>query len=270
MKPSIQKRNHIQVLGQGRETLVFAHGFGANQRVWRHQVEAFQGRYRIVLFDHVGFGGSDLAAYSPQRYRGLAQYAEDVLELCEELNLSACTWVGHSMSGMVGVLASLMEPDCFQRLVLLNGSPRYLNDPSADYFGGFEQPQVNQLYAAMESNFGAWAEGFARMMHDPSRPELMQEYQHSLSAMRPDLALALARIVFQSDHRLALPRVKVPTLVLQSPQDAAVPMGVSRYLAHHLQGARWVELDEAQAHHPHLSAHGAVNQKLEAFLSSGR
>lgn len=270
MNAAIQKRNHVQVLGQGRETLLFAHGFGADQGAWREQVAAFQERYRIVLFDHVGFGGSDLTAYAPECYQGLAEYAEDVLELCNALNVSSCTWVGHSLSGMVGVLASLMEPSRFQRLVLLNASPRYLNDPAKDYFGGFEQAQVDALYAAMESDFGAWAEGFSRLMHEPSRPALAQDFLRTLSAMRPDIALATLRTVFQSDHRAVLPHVKVPALVIQSANDPAVPLGVSRYLAHHLPGSRWVGLDQAQGHHPHRSAPDAVNGAIDAFLTSVR
>ncbi|WP_225414226.1 alpha/beta fold hydrolase [Stigmatella hybrida] len=268
MKPSIQQRNHVHVLGQGPETLIFAHGFGANQQAWRHQVAAFQDRYRIVLFDHVGSGQSDVHAYNPQRHNSLHGYAEDALELCEALKLSRCTWVGHSFGGMVGVLAATKAPHRFQRLILVGVSPRYLNDPAEDYFGGFEQPQLDALYAAVSSQFPAWASGFASASI-PGRPELIAELLRSLQAMRPDLALSMLRTVFQSDHRADLPRLKVPTLAVQTAEDFAVPPAVTRYVAHHIPYAEPAPLEDEVGHHPHLSAPEKLNRVIETYLRRG-
>jgi sigma-B regulation protein RsbQ len=268
MGQAIRKRNNVQVLGSGPETLVFAHGFGSEQSVWRHQVAEFQKRYRIILFDHVGCGGSDFNAYSPHRYGGLHSYAEDLLELCEELKLTDCVLVGHSLSGMVGLLAAVMEPRRFRQLVFVKASPRYLNDSDAGYRGGFEQSELDGLYAAMSANYPAWASGFAPLaMGNPERPELGQEFVRTLSAMRPDIALSIARIVFQSDHRMDLSRLKVPTLILQSGEDLAVPDGVGEYMARRIPLAKLCTL-EARGHLPHLSAPEAVNRAIGSYLSA--
>jgi len=266
MASSIQKRNNVHVVGSGPHTLIFAHGFGSEQGAWRHQVAAFQERYRIVLFDHVGCGRSDLGAYSPHRYRGIHSYAQDLLELCAELKLTEVTLVGHSVSGMVGLLAALAEPKRFRRLVFLKASPRYLND--AGYVGGFTQEQLNALYHSMSSNFYAWASGFAPLaMGNAERPELAQEFAATLSSMRPDIALSLSRAIFQSDHRADLPRLTTPTLILQSGGDIAVPNEVGLYMARHIPQARLVSIN-ATGHLPHLSAPDAVNQALASYLSA--
>ncbi|MDC0708299.1 alpha/beta hydrolase [Stigmatella sp. ncwal1] len=267
MNQSIQKRNHVHVTGKGQETLLFAHGFGANQNAWRHQVAAFQDRYRIVLFDHVGCGQSDVNAYNPQRYSSLHAYAADVLELCEELNLSGCTWVGHSFSGMVGVLAASKAPSRFRRLVLVGTSPRYLNDPTEDYYGGSEQPQLEAMYATVSSQYDAWASSFAAASI-PGRPELVQEYSRGLHAMRPDIALSLIRTILQSDHRADLPQLKLPALVVQTAEDFVVPEAVARYLVRRLPHAHWAPLEEAVGHHPHLAAPAALNKLIDSYLSS--
>jgi sigma-B regulation protein RsbQ len=268
MGQAIRKRNNVQVLGSGRETLVFAHGFGSEQSAWRHQVEEFQQRYRIILFDHVGCGGSDFNAYSPHRYRDLHGYAEDLLELCDELKLTDCILVGHSLSGMAGLLAAVVEPRRFRQLVFVKASPRYLNDSDAGYRGGFEQSELDALYAAMSSNYSAWASGFApRAMGNPERPELGQEFVRTLSAMRPDIALSIARILFQSDHRMDLSRLKVPTLILQSGEDLAVPDAVGDYMARRIPLAKMSTI-EARGHLPHLSAPEAVNRAIGSYLSA--
>jgi sigma-B regulation protein RsbQ len=264
MASSILKRNNVHVVGKGTRTLIFAHGFGSEQGAWRHQVAAFQDRYRIVLFDHVGCGHSDLEAYSPHRYRSIHGYAEDLLELCAALKLMDATLVGHSVGGMVGLLAALAEPKRFQRLVFIKASPRYLND--AGYTGGFTQEQLDALYHSMSSNYYAWASGFAPLaMGNAERPELAREFAATLSAMRPDIALSLARVIFQSDHRANLPRLTIPSLILQSGGDIAVPSEVGLYMARHIPQARLVSLN-ATGHLPHLSAPDAVTQALASFL----
>jgi sigma-B regulation protein RsbQ len=267
MHSSVQQRHHVRVLGQGPETLIFAHGFGANQQAWRNQIAAFQDRYRIVLFDHMGCGQSDVNAYSPQRYGSLHDYAADVLELCAALQLSHCTYVGHSFGGMVGVLAALKEPDRFRRLVLVGASPRYLNDPAEDYFGGSEQPQVDALYAAVATQFPAWVDGFANASI-PGRPELVAELSRSLQAMRPDIALSMLRTIFQSDHRAELGRLKVPTLVVQTEEDFVVPEAVARNLVRRIPQAQWALLEGVVGHHPHLTAPRLLNKTLEDWIGN--
>ncbi|WP_043432112.1 alpha/beta fold hydrolase [Cystobacter fuscus] len=268
MGQAIWKRNNVRVLGEGRDTLIFAHGFGSEQGAWRHQVAAFQDRYRIVLFDHVGCGQSDFNAYSPHRYRSMHGYAEDLLELCEELDIRQSLFVGHSLSGMVGMLAALVEPERFRRLVFVKSTPRMRNDAESGYVGGFEQAEIDGMLDAMASNFYAWAGGFAPVaMGNPERPDLSQEFTRTLSAMRPDIALAIARIVFNYDHRADLPRLKVPTLILHAGEDVAVPDTVGEHMVRHIPRATLSTIS-ASGHLPHLSAPEQVNRALGSFLSA--
>jgi sigma-B regulation protein RsbQ len=174
MQSNVIGRNNVRLLGQGNQPIIFAHGFGSDQTAWRHQVAAFEPFYKIILFDHVGAGQSDLAAYSPIRYSSLYSYAEDLLELCAELKLSQTILVGHSVSGMIGLLAALIDPIRFKQLIFLSASPRYLNDAATGYIGGFEQADLDSIYAAMSANYYAWASGFAPIaMRNPDRPELL-------------------------------------------------------------------------------------------------
>ena len=258
-------RNNVQVVGTGSQTLVFAHGFGTDQTAWQHQVTALAPYYRIVLFDHVGMGHSLSTAYSPERYRTLAAYAEDMLEVLEVLNIGTCSYVGHSVSGMMGVLAALVEPERFERCVLLSASPRYLNDPP--YIGGFEQADLNELYQAMESNYATWVGMFAPLtIGNPERLDLGHEFARTLAAMRPDIARNLARVIFQCDYRAVLPRMNVPTLLLQAQFDSAVPMEVAVYLAQELPRSE-LRVLQANGHLLHMSAPEIVTAAIQEFLA---
>lgn len=265
MKQDLRSRNNVRVLGTGGPTIVFAHGFGTDQTAWRHQVEAFAPTHRVVLFDHVGCGKSDLTAYSPRRYGSYHGYAEDLLELCAELDIEECTLVGHSMSCLISLLASLVEPKRFRRLVFLSASPRYLNEEG--YHGGFEQADLDALYAAMSSNYYAWASGFAPIaMGNPERPELATEFAATLSEVRPDIALAVLRMAFQSDHRDDLPRLTVPTLIIQANEDVAVPVEVGRYMASKIRSSKLAHIN-ARGHLPHMSAPDEVTRAIQAFVA---
>lgn len=262
-------RNNVQVVeggGGGETTVVLSHGFGSDQQAWRHQRAALASRYRLVLFDHVGASSVDPEFYSPLRYRSLHSYAADLLEILAALSLRRLIYIGHSMGAMIGLLAALEEPELFERMIFLGGSPRYLNGPG--YRGGFDQSDLDALYAAMTTNYQAWVSGFAgQAMRNPERGELAAEFGRGLSALRPDIAVAVARVIFQSDHRASLPLLKSPTLILQSQHDIAVPMEVGEYMARHIPHAELVKLD-SQGHLPHLSAPEAVNTAILSFLSS--
>lgn len=259
---SIINRNNVHLLGQGSQTIVFAHGFGSDQSAWKQQVAAFESTYRIVLFDHVGAGQSDMAAYSSLRYGSLYSYAEDLLELCASLKLSQVILVGHSVSGMVSLLAALIDPDRFKQLIFIGASPRYLNDAAAGYIGGFEQSDLDALYAAMSSNYYAWVSGFAPLaMGNPERPDLAIEFARTLSAIRPDIAQAVAHMIFQSDHRAELSKLTVPTTILQSTDDIAVPPCVGEYLFSKIPQSQLININ-AKGHLPHLSAPEEVTQTL--------
>lgn len=263
---SILARNNVNLLGQGSETMIFAHGFGTDQTAWCNQVKVFEPNYQIVLFDLVGCGNSDLSAYSPRRYSSLHSYAEDLLDLCHELKLQDCIFVGHSVSGMVGVLAALSEPERFRQLILLNPSPRYLND--GGYVGGFEQSDLDGVYGAMSSNYHAWASGFAElMMGNPDQPELAINFAQNLLAMRPDIAVSIAKTIFQSDHREDLSRLQVPTVILQSTHDPAVPAVVGEYLAEKIAKSTLIPI-KSEGHFPHLSTPETVSTAIASCLSN--
>lgn len=268
MITSILRRNHVNIIGNGScdRTIVFAHGFGSDQTAWRHQVAAFASDFRIVLFDHVGAGKSDFSAYSPRRYSSLYSYAEDLLDLCAELNLTDSILVGHSVSGMVSLLAALVEPQRFSQLIFISASPRYLND--VGYRGGFEQSDLDALYAAMSTNYYAWASGFAPIaMGNPDRPELAIEFANTLAAIRPDIAQAVARVIFQSDHRQELPRLNVPVTILQSSNDIAVPSEVGEYMRDKITQSKLLHIN-AKGHLPHISAPNVVTNAIASSLAA--
>lgn len=268
MPSSILQRNHVNIVGnlRSQQTIIFAHGFGSDQTAWRHQVAAFAADFRIILFDHVGAGKSDFSAYSPHRYSSLYSYAEDLLDLCAELKISNSILVGHSVSGMVSLLAALVEPQCFRQLIFVGASPRYLND--SNYTGGFEQSDLDALYAAMSANYYAWASGFAPLaMGNPERPELAIEFANTLKSIRPDIAQAVARVIFQSDHRPELPRLKLPTVILQTSDDIAVPPEVGTYMAARIPQSRLFKIN-AKGHLPHISAPNVVTQAIASCLAA--
>ena len=260
---SIQ-RNNARIVGTASRTVILAHGFGTDQTAWRHQEADLARDHRVVLFDHVGAGRSDLAAYSPRRYQSLRSYAADMLELFDDLGLGEVDYVGHSMSGMIGLLAALDEPERFRKMIFIGASPRYLNDEG--YCGGFEQKDIDGLFEAMTGSYHAWASGFAGVaMGNPDRPELAQEFAATLCAIRPDIALAVSRLIFLSDHREDLPKLRVPTLIVQTKSDVAVPREVGAYLARHIPRAE-LDVIDAHGHLPHMSAPAAVTAAIRAYL----
>jgi sigma-B regulation protein RsbQ len=261
----ILRKFNVTVVGSGEPTLVFAHGFGSDQTAWRHQVAALEGSHRIVLFDHLGCGKADVSAYNPRHYNSFERYAEDIAQIYEALGLRDTVFVGHSASAMIGILASFARPQGFASMVLLAGSPRYLDDEG--YVGGFTQANLDSMYEVMADSYLGWANGFGPLaMANPERPELGRELAGTLSAMRPDIAQSIARVIFESDLRRLLPRVGLPTMILQTKDDLVVPMQVADYLVDHIPDARLVILN-ARGHLPHLSAPAEVTEAIRAFVA---
>ena len=246
--------------------MVFAHGFGCDQNMWRYVWPAFAGDHRIVLFDYVGMGGSDVGAYDPARYSSLRGYADDVLEICRDLELHDVVFVGHSVSAMIGVLAAVVEPERFARLVLVGPSPRYLDDD--EYVGGFSGEQIEGLLESLESNFLGWSSTMAPViMGNPDRPELGEELANSFCRTDPEIARQFARVTFLSDNRADLPRVKTPSLVLQCADDVIAPRTVGEYVQRNLPNSRLILLD-ATGHCPNLSAPEETVAAIRAFLAA--
>ncbi|MBV9459458.1 MAG: alpha/beta hydrolase, partial [Bradyrhizobium sp.] len=227
--PGIIERNNVNVRGAGQKAMMFAHGFGCDQNMWRFVAPAFETDFRTVLFDHVGAGGSNLAAYDKGKYSTLAGYADDVVEIGRELGLRDAVFVGHSVSSMIGVLAAEKAPGMFGKLVLVGPSARYIDDE--DYVGGFSSKQIEELLEFLEANHMGWSTQMAPMiMGNPERPELGQELTNSFCRTDPEIAKAFARVTFTSDNREDLPRVSVPTLVLQCSDDIIAPEQVGDFV----------------------------------------
>ncbi|MEV0675383.1 alpha/beta hydrolase [Actinosynnema sp. NPDC050436] len=263
----VTARNNVTVLGHRNEpTLLLAHGFGCDQHLWRLVVPALAERFRVVLFDHVGCGRSDASTWSAQRYSALDAYAEDVLEICAELDLRDVVLVGHSVSAMIAVLAANREPDRFAKLVLLTPSPCYLDD--GDYRGGFSRADIDELLESLDSNYLGWSATMAPViMGNPDRPELGGELTESFCRTDPEVARVFAEATFLSDNRADLPEVSVPTLVVQTAQDAIASQEVGRFVHDRIAGSELVTLD-ATGHCPQLSAPEATAAAILAFAGA--
>ena len=244
-------RNNVKVSGHGEQPMVFAHGFGCDQQMFRLLTPAFEDRYKLVLFDHVGAGRSDLSAYYAPKYATLQGYADDIVEILDELDLKDVIFVGHSVSAMIGVLASLKAPERFAHLILLGPSPKYIND--GDYEGGFTREGIDELLDFLEKNHLGWSAAMApAIMGYPDRPELSAELENSFCATDPEIAIKFARVTFLSDNRDDLTNVTTPTLILQSAEDVIAPIGVGKYCSEHLPNSELVVL-EAYGHCAHIS-----------------
>ncbi len=259
-------RNNVVVTGNpDGPPMLFAHGFGCDQNMWRLVVPAFEATHRIVLMDSVGAGGSDLSAYDRDRYSDLRGYAEDVLEVCRDLSLRDVVFVGHSVSAMVGVLAANREPGLFSHLVLVGPSPRYIDDEG--YVGGFTEEDIEGLLESLDSNYLGWSSAMAPViMGNAERPELGTELTNSFCRTDPEIARHFARVTFTSDNRADLAAVEVPTLVLQCSEDVIAPPAVGRYVNDQIPGSRLVQLS-ATGHCPNLSAPEETAAAIAAFLA---
>ena len=260
---SIAARNNICVTGRGERAMMFSHGFGCDQNMWRLVAPAFQTDFRTILFDHVGAGRSDLAAYDRRKYASLDGYADDVVEIGRALHLTNAVFVGHSVSAMIGALASIKAPQLFESLVMVGPSPRYIDDEG--YEGGFSAAQIEELLASLDDNHMGWSAAMApAIMGNPDRPELAEELTNSFCRTDPDIAKHFARVTFTSDNRADLPNVNARTLVLQTKEDIIANERVGEYVHQHLPNSMFVILD-ATGHCPNLSAPAEVIAAIQAF-----
>jgi sigma-B regulation protein RsbQ len=261
----VYAKNNVKIVGkQDGPTVMLAHGFGCDQNLWRLVTERLTPRFRIVLFDHVGSGSSDPSAWDAARYASLAGYADDVLDIIRELDLRDVVFVGHSVAAMIGVLATVAEPEHFAGLVLLTPSPRYIDCDG--YHGGFSRADIDELLDSVESNYLGWSRAMAPViMGTPERPELNDELTESFCRTDPAKALVFARTTFFSDNRADLPHVTVPSLVVECARDTLAPRAVGAFVHEHIGGSELVTLD-ATGHCPQLSAPDDTADAIAAFV----
>lgn len=260
------RRNNVRFRGRqdAVDTMVFVHGFGTDQHAWHAVAAAFDDDYRQVLLDNVGAGGTDPKAFIQHHYLNLHGYAQDLISVCDAAGVRDAVMVGHSVGAMIGVLASVARPELFSRLVLIGASPRYLDD--TDYHGGFTREGLDELYRSVTLDYARWAGSFAPLaMANPNRPRLAEHFAESLRTIPAETALTVLCSIFQSDHRAVLGDIKVPTLLIQSRDDVAVPLEVAQYLNARIAGSRLALID-ATGHLPHVSAPDAVIAAMRAFL----
>ena len=264
----VMKKNNVSIEGNenAEKTIIFAHGFGTDQTAWNDVKQAFKDDYRLVLYDNVGGGNSEPEAYSPIKYNTLNTYADDLLAIATELKLNDAIVIAHSVSSMITLLASVKAPEYFSKLVFIGASPRYLNDETHDYIGGFTQPVLDEMYSTMTTNYYAWVSGFSSaVMGNPDHPELSQHFATTLSAIRPDIALSVAKVIFESDVRKELDKLNKNTLLIQSHDDIAVPAEVAEYLNKNITSSS-LNFVNAKGHFPHISAPKEVIASIKSFI----
>lgn len=262
----IARRNNVKIFGKGTQPMLFAHGFGCDQHMWNQITPAFENDYKIILFDYVGSGRSDLAAYNPERYASLQGYAKDVLEICEELQLTDAIFVGHSVSAMTGMLAGIEKPRYFSRMIMIGPSPCYINQD--EYVGGFARKDIDGLLDMMDKNYIGWANFLApNIMGNSDRAYLGEELTQSFCSTDPVIARRFAEATFLSDNRSDLKYNKIPALVLQCSEDMVAPLQVGDYLSKNLPHSV-LRVMKATGHCPHMSHPAEVIQLMQEFLLS--
>lgn len=264
MKEEILKRNNVTISGKGSQPMLFAHGFGCDQTMWRFISPAFEDDYRLIQFDYVGCGKSDLSAYNHEKYNSLHGYAQDILDICEALDLKDVILVGHSVSSIIGILANLQKPHIFDSLILICPSPCYINSPG--YTGGFEKSDLEELLEVMDSNYVSWAHYLAPIvMKNPDKPMLSEELGNSFCSINPEITKKFAELTFFSDNREDLKKVETPCLILQCSEDDIAPDEVGDYVNEELKNSVLFKL-KASGHCPHMSEPAETIESIQKFL----
>jgi sigma-B regulation protein RsbQ len=260
MLQNLVAKNNITIQGTGSKSMFLVHGYGCDQNMWKFITPQFKEDYRIILIDLVGSGKSDENAYDYDKYSSLEGYADDIIEICDALNLKDICFVGHSVGAIIGLLAAVKRPALFEKLIMIGPSPRYIND--AVYFGGFSQNDIDDLMETLDSNYLGWSSAMATViMGNPDRPELAAELEESFCQNNPEIAKHFAKVTFQGDNRSDLNKLTTDTLIIQSMEDAIASVKVGRYVHENIANSKFVIL-ETTGHCPHLSD---PNQTIEAM-----
>lgn len=260
------KRNNVTIHGEGTQVMLMAHGYGCDQNMWRFITPAFSSKYKIILFDHVGSGKSDISAYDYKKYASLQGYADDIIEICESLNLKNVILMGHSVASMMGLLAANKAPHLFDALIMIGPSPCYINDEV--YYGGFDKTDIHELLESLDSNYLGWSSAIAPViMGNADKPALSEELANSFCQNNPEIAKHFAKVTFLGDNRKDLSKLTTSTLILQCTSDVIAPEAVGKYLNEQLQNSTFVVM-EATGHCPHMSAPEETVELVTTFLAN--
>ncbi|UZO80415.1 alpha/beta hydrolase [Aquimarina sp. ERC-38] len=264
-RAEVIRRNNISFQGDGEQVLLLSHGFGCDQNMFRFLTPAFKKQYRIILFDHVGCGKSDLDAYHFEKYENLRGYAQDIIDICEVLQLKDVIFIGHLVSAVIGVLAFNLRPYHFSKMVLICPSPKYTNEN--EYHGGFEAQDLEELMEVMENNYEGWASFLAPVvMKNEDKPLLVKELEESFKSIDPLITQNFARATFFSDNRNDLKKLTIPTLILQCQEDSIAPNNVGHYVHKQIKGSTLLEM-KATGHCPHMTHPEETIAAIQSFLS---
>ena len=260
----VLKRNNVNIIGKGDKVILFAHGFGCSQNAWKRIISSFAEEYKLVLFDYVGAGKSDISAYDNSRYNSLDGYAMDIIEICDELKIKDAIFIGHSVSAMIGALVAIKHPCIFKKLIFIAPSPCYINEEG--YVGGFEKEDIDALLELMENDFASFTKSMVPVIvANPSQPELADEMENNFCTTDKEILKQFARITFLSDNRKDLPDIPVESLTLQCSEDIIAPTEVGKYINENTPKNKLVIL-QATGHCPHMSAPEETINNIKSFL----
>jgi len=261
-------RNNVNIIGEGSQVIVFAHGFGCAQNSWKFITDAFIKDYRLVLFDYVGSGNSDISQYDYHKYSTLEGYACDVIDIIDALQLTDIIFVGHSVSSMIGAIAAIQKPEVFKKLIFIGPSPRYLNDN--EYIGGFEGEDIEGIFKQIASDYVNWAKAISpSVLGDNFDPEMAEFLQECFEATDPSIALAFAMTTFKSDTREKLKQLRVPSLTLQCSKDIMVPLSAGDFIQKHTP-ENFMVVMQATGHYPQISAPEETIKEIKKFIAEDK
>lgn len=261
----VLKRNNVTIQGKGKDVMIFAHGYGCDQNMWRFITPAFENDFKLILFDLVGSGNSDWSSYKKQKYQNLQGYADDIIEICETLNLEKVILVAHSVSAMIGMLAAIKSPSIFKELIMIGPSPRYINDEN--YYGGFSEKDILEMVETLDSNYLGWSSAITPVIMDnPDKPELTEELKNSFCRHDPEIAKHFAKVTFMGDNRKDLNSLQTPTLIIQCKNDLIASIKVGEYVHQHISRSKFFVI-EANGHCPHMSHPEEIINTIKSYLS---
>lgn len=261
---NVLKRNNVNIIGEGNQVLLFAHGFGCDQNAWNYIKDSFTKDYKLVLFDFVGAGNSDTTSYNPEKYASLDGYVTDIIEICDAVKIKNVIFIGHSVSCMIGALAAIKRPDLFEKLIFIGPSPCYIK--SGDYLGGFDQETIDTLLEVMEEDYISWAKSMApSIMNTENGSELSTKLTDSFCSIDPDIAKQFAKVTFLSDNRKDLPLIPRESLTIQCSDDMIAPLFVGQYIKENTPN-NTLKVIKAYGHCLHMSHPAETIAAINAFI----